>query len=619
MEPKDILKNAVKVGFAGAFLLGGLILGPALVGGWLALKAVDLASGLLGAVRGSDAAAKRSADRAVRAARAREARRRVYDGVRRQWNLDELPMDMTPSVAGGARSRDISFTCAGVKDIVRGRWLGGGRCEFSMAVDDARRAESMNEYIRKNGMTGASVTRTADGRFEIRSAIAGDINDIVKEFYPPVTMDFSRRVETVEQYVVRGCSTFEEAVSKLKEGKAHGAYREPDNVYVRYEDSVNDVSAGERVNGPGPMDVSEMEEGAFVVDASTFEMYERSITVNGPVDSTEAAMRSLVTDAVDAPDRWGAPAVTGGVKITREDDLVEDKCILEPTYGDALAGKQVRRYVESGLDRIYVDDVDRTMDNLYALVTLKDADELRDVMSGKKSLSDYPLMLTEGQPDMFGLAGFTVCVPLPREDALKVKAPFAVRDDGLPLSYGLVRALRSNGVVPVRLDRDIALDGALVNGVPVAEARQGLGGEGMDSARSAFWLSGAGRIDSVHIEVDVRRKELVLSSTVTTDNGMVTREKRTKLDDEQMRNVLLRDMPGKAELKDIVMKLYPEDFAVYRADKGSYKGLYADPVGDYITGRKPLLTTDVEAVKDNRQSAAKKTHKCEVKRNNMKR
>lgn len=607
MGTKEVIKNLVKMSAVALFFMGVVSFMPALVGGWLAYKAVDVIGGLAGAARRDPAVA------AGAKAHRRNRRRRVYDPGMRQWNLHELPLDMHPTRTVG--EGEAYFTCSGVENVVKGRYrgddiLGRPRVEFSMVIADDRKAEAMASYISEKGLRGTSVRRTAvDGRFEIVSDNAVDINDIVKEFYPPMTMKIEREVSTTRQYRIPGCASYEEAVKKYQASKD---FLKPDNVYVSYRDTVDGVTDNP-VGGGNPLSLVELPVGEYIIDVTSKEVYSKNVTVCAPLDCTPEAMRSLASDAV------GLPGKEGPSPFNRTDDLVEDACSKEPVISDGLADVQPKRYLEYD-GRHLVIDGGAEAGELWLVLRFRSLDVMERAVDGDVPLVGRGVFLDNEVPAPRD-GEYVVSVPV--DDALLSQlAPTGIDVDEVVREYGgcgvtreavsaaaLSADLQERGYAGARLTGLPDFGRATVNGVPLADYMEHAADGTVNRELDDAWLRDAAKIQAVDVELDMKKEQLVITSTVGTQQNFVTVTERRDLDAAEMEYMATRRAVTKAEARDLLMKMHPDYFETYRREGG--RALYHDPLGDFVKGRSPRLAEDVE--REQKQKAAEK--KAAVKGN----
>lgn len=587
---KKLFKDLIKIGAVAAVFYFGAPLLAVLAVGFVALKGVDVVGGLVERGRVRRAAAGVSPERARHIAaehRANSRKRFFADG---QWEVNNLPLDMYPT-RGLNDSREAYFTVAGVRDVVKGRVTGRRGAEFSMVITDERKAQDVMDLIAENGLVGTKVVRRDEGSFSIISDNAVDIATIVKQFYPPRTFEVAREVNTTRQFVVDGCKTYEEALQKFRENRPF--FSRPDAVRVSYSNIIDGHAEPEVTSGDS-LGLSSLPVGSFVINETVTDYFSRNVTVNGGVDMTDEAMRSDAAEAV----------------VFKHEDKVEDRCSKEPVYSNGLAGCEVHRMMDVdgrqielvGKDSPVLKDTGASM-----FVTFASIGELLDVTSGKRDLSGRMVLVDTARytPN----AGEYI-LEVPAHAALLSSLEMvsgggrdAAEDAGRYAVYGVsdkdvarsvvVDEIRRNGYVSALLKGPVDYSGALVNGVPVSQYLERSVGMVEDGRLDAFrnekeqrrWLEAAARVKSVRMDLDLRERRLILTSSVQEDktdgSRIVTKVEQRDLKENEIRALCSRGRATETELKDLLMRLHPEAFEVY-----SRKGQSADPMGDFIAGRK---------------------------------
>lgn len=624
---RDTLKTLIKVAAVAAFFFLGAPFLTALVGGFMALKSVDVAGGIVDAVRKRRMSAKASVnqetiDKNIAIHKANTGKK-FFDKKNGQWNLHAFPLDMYPTV--GMDDKVAYFTCAGVTNVVKGEYLGSrfGRqkVRFSMVIEDAAKAEHMANYIAENALLGTSVSRSQNGKFTIESDNAVDINILVKEFYPPKTMKVEREIKTTKQYVIGGCKSYEEALEKFKSGKVPVS-----NTIITYQDTVDGVIDHPFVSRPA-IDTSSLMAGVFVINETSWEVYSRNVTVNGGVDCTDEALRSLASDML------GKPGCPGQITLSKENDLVEDKCSNEPVLSDALEGTTPERYILYG-DKVVTipQESDKSYDTGANLILRFDSvDELRSVASGDTSLQGHMVLVDSEMPEPRE-GEFILSVPADRRliESLRLRSgdPESVAEEyaGTGLTASEIQTacilgeIKKEGYVSAELLDNPDFSGARVNGVPLAEFNSridDLVAEGridqFESRQQAEqWLRDATRIQSVNMDIDLKNSQLVITSRVETPVGSVTKVDTKKMDEDELREMSLRGGASKAEMKDLLIQMHPEYFDTYKVP-GTSEGRYEDPIKAYIHGEKPRLKADVEREKKERAKAEREERRKQQK------
>ena len=595
------LKNIIKVSAAGLLLFTGAGLLPVILGAWAAIKVVDIAGGIVEGLRIRRAAEGGVSSSTVRrnaAAHRANTRKHFFDRATGQWDVRSLPLDMQPTRRVEGQDNAFWFDCNGIRDVIVGRYegttlFGRQKVSFTMMLKDERHAATVSGWIRERAVPGVAVERTSDGRFCVRADNASDICDLVKEFYPPRTADVQREVSTVSQYVVTGCRSWEEALARFKENPQ--AYR-PDNIYVTSRDTVDGV-AGD-LQGGQALDVSQLEVGSYVIDAVTTDVFSKKVTYNPGIDDADDAARSI---ALDEAARQG---------FSRERDLVEDRCVTSPAYSDPAKGQPVSRYVmmedgrSVGLER-------KLPASANLVMRFSSLDELLAVASGDRPIKDRMVLLDTAVPEP-RQGEFVLSLPVD-EDLLSSMSMTGTVSEELSRRYSslgltgaeidralIVSALEREGYGTVRLGDNPDFSSALVNGVPLAQLQDRIG-EGVEQGRmeqlssaeqAQSWLRDAEKIKSVHIELDLKNEQMVIVSTVGTPERTDTVMDRRPLDEEQLAYLSSRGLATKAELKDLVMMTHPEFFETYRRPGTADKGIYGDPVDDFINGRRPVRAKD---------------------------
>lgn len=627
---KKLIKTLIKIGAVAAVAFFGAPLLTALAGGFIALRGVDVIDGIA-TRRRQRSAAGTGADEALLRKNEREhrenSRKRFFDFREGQWNVHEFPMDMYPSVGLKDRGQAM-FTVAGVENVVRGSVtrdaFGRQKARFSMEIHDEAKANDVAELVRSQGIIGTRVVRLDSGAFEIVSDNAADICTIVKQFYPPRSFEVARSVETTRQFVVEGCATYEEALAKFKANR--GNYVTPAAVKVSYQNIIDGHAEPEERFGEGVSGAAVwMEAGSWVIDETTREYFSRNVTVNGGVDMTDEAMRSNAAEAV----------------VFKHEDKVEDRCSHEPVYSNGLQDAVVERKIQVGRNNILLVEeqsaaLEKTGASMY--VSFKSLDELLAVASGDKPLGSRIVLVDTVRPEP-GQGEFILEVPadgrlLSSLDmgtdssefsrALSHYGPYGVSADDISRSL-VVDELQRTGYVSARLTDVPSMDRAMVNGVPVKEfversvamVKDGRAEALRDDVQRKRWLDDAAQVKSVHLDVDMRRRKVILTSTVQYQERMDIKMEEYPssgaLSFDQMESLQRKGLFSDAELKDLVLQLHPDIFQSYRAPGSTDDNvipLYADPMRDFIEGRRrgeapsrqPEASESKEKAKESRQA-----------------
>lgn len=614
----------------GAFFFLGAPFMTVLVGGFLALKSVDIAGNAVDAIRKRRMSAKVSVDKEVIqkniAVHKENTNKKFFDEKTGQWNLKALPLDMYPSV--GLKSELAEFTCAGVPGVVEGKFLGSRfgkqNVEFSMVIDDATKAENMSNFIAENGLIGTEVHRSQDGRFIIVSDNAVDINTLVKEFYPPKTMEVEREIRTTRQYRVSGCKSYEDALEKFRENRFSYS---PENIFVSYQDTVDGVADHPFVSG-NAIDTSSMQVGEYIINETSWEVYSRNLTVNGGIDCTEDAMRSIASDMI------GKPGNPGPIKLTKENDLVEDKCSAEPVLANGMSGKKTERYILYEGESVKIPEDRNAEPDIRSSIVLrfKSLDELRSVASGNESIQGHVVLLEDDSKIPVARDGeFVLTVPADRQvmESLKLRNgdPEAVAEkySGTGLTVQQIQAacvegeIQKNGYVSAELVDNIDFSRSKVNGVPISELNDRIDNmvennvvDQLQSREQAQqWLRDAAKIQSIHMDLDLKNQQLVVTSTVGTPEVNETKVETRPLNEDEIRFMSARGVVSNAEMKDILMMCHPGFFETYHVPGTKESGLYHDPLGAFVRGEKPRLAFDVKKEIEEKKKAERQEQKSQ--------
>lgn len=624
----NTIKTLLKLAAVAAVAFFGSPLILTAVIGWGALKIVDVVEAgvafaegrreRLTGVSATDAKAQRDDHN-------RKTRVKYYDNVNHQWDLRNLPLDMTPKSVGSAST---SFTCNGIDDLVYGRCYGNNRYDFYMDVKDIRRVEEMRGYIKEKGIIGTGIIPLEDGGFRINCDNAEDMSVIVKEFFPPRTMTVDREISTTSQYIVSGCKSYEEAYEKFVNNR--DSYR-PAGTFVSYQDTVDGVKDVPFISSEDALlDISKLQVGEFVINETTSDFFSKNVTFNPGIADTDAAARSL------------ASAEASRIGFDMDHDLVEDKCVVKPVLSDGLKDTRVERYILHKGNEIAVNDklvrdyVDEGKLNL--ILAFDNYNDLLNVKNGDISLTGQHVLIDTVVPSPQD-GKFILSLPVDREtmEALGLQAGLDASLEkytrlGVPAGQieelCLLSEVKGKGYATALLKDSPDFSQAIVNGVPAGQFEQrmtnlvdkNLCEEISDVTMASRWLEDAALIKSVSMDLDLKNSELVISSTIGNENHFVTKEKREKLDEKKITELQARGMISNVELKDLVMKLYPDQFSFYRypgTPKEAGVCRYENVIDAFIEGRKPsenltfskaLNETKNNNTVSNKQKQDKKMH-----------
>ena len=620
------LQQLIKFGAIGLILTSSVAFWPGVLGGYLAYKAVDVVAGLVNVIhnRRMSAKANISDEEKQRLIKVhKENTNKQFFNVREnRWNLRDLPFDFFPSekISG----RETYFTVAGVENVVKGKVLDnrGRKVAFSIEFDSADKAQRMSEYIAEHGLIGTKVMRTNDGKFSIESDNAVDMGYIVKEFYPPRTFRVEREISTTKQYVVTGCKSYEEAVAKFQQNRLSYS---PANIYQTIQDTVEGHKA-EAQSSPNILNPSILEVGSFIINETKSELFSKNITFNGGIDCTDDALRSEASAAYTM------------ASMSRDNDLVEDQSPKEPVLSNGIDDNNISRYVDiegKSMPFRTPEDTDVALTGACVVMKFKNQEDLMAYVNGDVPTSGMSVFVDTTRPSVRD-GEFVLTLPLNNEliDSMKTGDETAERIYARYASSGLSRQdceyacilddICSNGYATVKLTDNLDFGSALINGVPVAEykerfqeeAERNRFFEGLSEQRQQQWLKEAACIESVHLNLDLKTNELVITSTVASEKERVTKVERRQLTDDEALAMQKRGDISKAEAKDLLMKMHPDYFGTY-ALKGN-KPMFEDPVGAFIRNEQPKAV-ETKTAKQAKAKGEKQSEKtAATKKNNKK-
>lgn len=621
---RNVLKQFIKIAALLLFFLTPVTFLPALVGGFVAVKAVDIIGGAVDYFRERRVSARANitADERRQRVRAHKENTKKHFFRNGKWNLRELPFDMYTS-PWALDKREAYFTCAGIENVIRARVLDrrGRKAEFSIVTESDDKAQQIADHIAENGIIGTRVVRTEDGKFEIVSDNAVDISNIVKEFYPPREMCVEREISTTKQFVVSGCKSYEEARQKFEQNRM---FYKPSNVYQTVQDTVEGVKAPEQ-SSPNIMNPSSLDAGSFIINETKTEKFSRNVKFNGGLDCTDEALRS---EASAAYTKQG---------MSRENDLVEDSTRIEISNG--IENDNVPRHVKVN-DRVIplrtAENTDVSALEASLVFRFKTSQEMQDFLSGKVSTAGMPALVDRFPSSHPG--EFVVTVPLDNKllksmesvDGIPEKIYEKYSDAGVSRKdcqfTSIVDTLSSGeGYATVRLTENVDFSRALVNGVPVNDyaerfenkEKQALLQEIEKDKKRLQWLDDAAKIKAVSVNVDLKNSELVITSTVSNENRSETKVDRRQLTDDELRDFQRRGDIPETDAKDLIMMMHPDYFGTYSADGG--RPMYEDPLGSFIRNEKPVAVARQET-KSVKQAPAQNVpeQKIEKQRKNEK-
>ena len=629
MDRKQLFKNIIKVGVVAAILFFGAPILAVLGIGYAALKSVDVVGAIAGRskknpnvnVEVSPEVLKRNEE-----LHNYNSKRKFFDFSTGQWNIRELPVDMYPTL-GLRDSEQATFSCSGVENIVQGSvkkdLFGRQKAEFFFIVNDEKKAQDVSDTIARSGLVGTTVERLGDKEFKIISDNAVDISTLVKQFYPPRTFEVAREVTTTKQYLVSGCSSYEDALREFKENRHR--YAKADYTSVSYQNIIDGhaepaVSDGFKYD-PRTAASKDLPLGTFVIEETTMDYYSRNVTINGGVDMTDEAMRS---DAAAA------------VKFVI-DDKVEDRCSHEPKYSNGLKGVEPERSISTSSGKLTIanrETLDMTGVGASMFIVFSSQEELVDVLSKRKPLTGQ-MVLVDKQRPVIGEGEFLLEVPADAallstlalkgdeaENLFKEYGRLGVDRRDIELSL-VARDLKKYDYISAEVVRDIDMSKALVNNIPAKDftdrcvqlPQEGRAEKLAGEKETLQWMRNAELIRSVDMELDLRNRRLILTSQVQTNNEIQTKSEYRELTLDQMNRIAGRGQVSQAELKDLVMRLHPDFFSLYQNPDGSSR--YEDPILDFVEGRSPKVRetkkAEVREAKTEKKAKAEKVEKTEKK------
>lgn len=549
-----------------------------------ALKAVyDGVTGLISRISGKGKKAPGQAEsrRARPQRRVRDALvRGKYYSRRGGWDLNKVPFDLKPTVNG----KDMYLTRNGVPEPIIAERRRDGSADFSFRVYDAGAAQRVADRIGDRGI-GASITRT-DAGYVVKTTEAALADELLAEAYPLKSVAVRKETHSVNQYLVSGCATEEEAMRRFMAMKEEGTLGTPfkASVYDVFEVDGMSVEQGER-----PWMPKSLGAGEWVFADEKVE------TFGGSVMACGESRSELLESAEHLFDETTA-------------ERVPSECVASNVYG---CNEQVesRTVCNSEGKEVSLVKADRMKDGIVAVCRCATLSELVDIINGGA--------VPEGRflevGDVKGLGTYDLCIPVDSQNVSRLalqgeaspsqarfNSSVGVSPEDLVASE-LADMKGTSRSVTMKSSDTIGFNEATVDGVPVKELMERMSDNRLaklDEQTAARWLRDASMIQSVSMTVDIKNMQLLVTSQVRDTVKVESR----KLTDEDVRSLERRGKVSKAEMKDVLMQMHPDIFESY-----SKKDKVADPLADFIGRREPKTVQQVRAERQASMSQQQKT------------
>ena len=554
-----------------------------------------LQSGGDDSVRETRAMRRQREERELRAAREAAVEYSRAEG----FDVTKMPVDMIADMSSlhkGNRGVSMYFECAGIRDLVRGVGVGDD-VTYSFLTKDREAVARVQEKLRYyRGAATVKADPDREGTFLVEASNAKAINDLAKVAFPKRTLPVEDSIVTTRQWVMPGCKSYDEAVEKLRSIRLYNPDYEPD--YTKVE-SVRNAGGRDFVSSSGTLmsDGCPLPVGSFVVSEVESSSGKVDVQVPGNLPDEEARIDFARTNA-------DFSSVDFKRKTVQHDGTPKD--VRRTVYDDM--GYQITLHKAK--------EVEASTNRAYMVFSSEEA--LMSVLNGPDGVLPKGTFVSYGAPPAPAAAGgrspyvleFDVdsqmLSKLELQGAASPALAARVKEAGytkedLDASVMFAEVYR-DGHASLRTVKEVGLDRARVNGVPVMELvdRMGRTDYGkLDEEDLKNWLDDASRIRAVNVKVDAASKEIC----VTTVTGTSVETTRKPLDDRQFAALAARGAFSKTEMKDLVMAMHPERFKTYAVGD---KSLFAAALDDFIAGRKPRTNKEiVEQMKTRKQARRK--------------
>ena len=515
-----------------------------------------------------------------------------YYSRKEGWKAESLPYDVSLSLASlsQANPRRVDLEVAGMKGLAYAVSAADGTL-FYLKLRDQDAVAKAEKAIR-DGKLPAKIVRSAeDGGLRVVTDSPEVLSSVAKDVYPSREASWSREVTHSRQYIVEGCSSYDEAVGKLRSDPA--SYKVCRS-FVDTKETVDGKASETRMGRPlDSASVISLPTGAYVVTESTLMKDSAVVRIPGDLRDDESVRRFA------------------GARVAAEAGRAEPQKSV--SYSDGTP-QGVRAGTEVLLSPVDTPAVSSLLDGgLKAYVVVDTPEQAASIARGGVLPADTLVSLGRDVPLMEGK--YTVSVDIDGVgDLLRLRS---IDGGGRERDYEeMASELGRTGRATAVVGEPLSLAGGRVNGVlPAAELADRVSNprlEKLESAELGSWIRDASKIESVRITANQEEGTLTVVSVV----GGSMRRETIELSEGQLQSLVSRGKVGVAEMKDLLMQTNPAFFSTYRAVRSSssvpVRSVYKNPVEDFLKGRKPERALTVRNVI--RDAKQKRNMASEVRR-----
>ena len=211
------------------------------------------------------------------------ARKRYY--VRGHgWDVKAFPLDMEPSIPE-QDAASVRLKAAGIDGLVTAERGRRGSVLFSFPLRQEEKAIAVADFVRKNELA-ASVEHTPDGRFLVSSSDADVISRLTHVAFPDRSLKVEHQFTENRQYVIEGCSSYEEALQKFQKDRDGLTPANSFHSLVQKAEGMKDVvvTNGSAIDGT----TVTLPTGAYVVTESSVSGRSLLVKIPGDIETPEA-------------------------------------------------------------------------------------------------------------------------------------------------------------------------------------------------------------------------------------------------------------------------------------------------------------------------------------------